>query len=383
MLAIAVTIFILIVSSWGDSGLVPLISNKLAYVGLIVLPISGLSLAINSVARCRTNDIQNKTRYLSNVKFIGFDLPKRYTSNTQALFRYEWRVFGWILPMAGVFMLSLLIFVGLKVDSFDKTMSILFLMIGSMIYLPWFLPAEMSKSELSITTGAKPGLSSFISNLPITNYQIAMAKLKLAATSTFIYHAMLLIAVNYLAFSTKIDALDINPWTYLIEHFGLMLAIMLILALNLLVPVVTWVLGGNTLAWCLKGNKFFNARRLAIISFGLLLIIPIGIQFYTSESFRTHSLTYAPYLNWIVLIGVLLIFIRGINRYRKIEKVQKIEFAFIVGSLLLTFFVATLYSVNLTALNKLHSVLILIDLTLLGILPFLTSPLSVALNRAK
>jgi len=383
MLALAVTIFVLIVSSWGTSDLVPIISNELAYVGLIILPISGIALAINSVARCRTNDIQRKTRYLSNVKFIGFGLPKHYSSKTQALFRYEWRVFGWIMPMAGIFMFSILVFVGLDVDSSDKIMPILFIMIGSMIYLPWFLPAEMSKSELSISADAKPGLSSFITNLPVTNFQIAMSKIKLAARSTFIYHVMLLLAVNYFVFSIEIEAIYSNPWDYMIENFGLFLTIALILALNMLVPIVTWVLGGNTLAWCLKGNKFFSGRRLVFIAFGLMTIIPIGILFFTNDPFRAFLLSYAPYFNWVVSIGILLIFIRSLNRYKKLENLGKMKVPFFAATLLFIFFAITLFSFDIAALNKGHSVLILIDLTLLGVLPFLTSPLSVAFNRAR
>lgn len=383
MLTIAVTIFVLIVSSWGNGELAPIINNKLAYIGLVILPISGILLAIDAVARCRTNENKNKTRYLSNVKFLGFNLPKRYLSNTHALFRYEWRVFGWIMPMAGILMLSLLIFIVLKVDTFEKTMNILLLMVVSMIYLPWFLPAEMSKSELSISTGAKPGLSSFIANLPITNFQIAIAKLRLAATSTLIYHVMILIAVNYFIFSINIDKHFSNPWNYLIENFGSTATVALVLSLNLLVPFITWVLAGNTLAWCLKGNKFFTTKRLIMIALGLIVIVPLGIQIYTSESIRSILFSYAPYLNWIALMGILFVFIRSLNRYRKVESLGQIKFSFIAGALLFVFFVFTLYSIDMATLNKLHSTLILVDLTLLGILPFLTSPLSVAMSRAR
>jgi len=145
------------------------------------------------------------------------------------------------MPMAGIFMLSSLILVGLKINSIDRTMSALLLMIVSMIYLPWFLVAEISKSELSISGSANIGLPSFITNLPVTNFQIAMAKLKLAANSTLLYHAMLLVAVNYFIFSIKDDVFYSNPWNYLIEHFSLVKTIPIILCLNLFIPLSTWI----------------------------------------------------------------------------------------------------------------------------------------------
>ncbi len=388
------SIFVIIVSIWDVQSLLPLIPMPFSIICLFALPISGIWLAVNSVKVARTNKATVKRRYLSNIGFIGFNLPKHYRSISHALFRYEWRVFGWILPMAGVFMITLLIFITIDKKFAQEILGIIFLMLFGLVYLPWFLPAEMAKSDLSIASSKPKGLSSFLLSLPISSYSIAMAKLKLASRSIFVFQAMVLIIANIILFTLdselckngingKITTCFTNPWDWLNQQFGTLNSVLIIISANLIIPIVAWALGGNTLSWCLKGEKFLTVRTTIILIIGVMLIIAFGLRMYSTEAFRALLWSYAPIVNVFVFISIALVFASALKRFQLTNSLKMIKHLIIIAIPLLTLLLFTLYSTGFVTISNPHLMIILLDLSLLGILPILTSPLSIAKNRAR
>ena len=314
--------------------------------------------------------------------YFGFNLPKNYHSTSQALFRYEWRVFGWILPMAGIFLFAMIILVASKNGLDKKFIEVMVLMNVPLIVLPWFLPGEMSKSDLSASGGKSSAISSFIATLPVSNFDLAMAKLKLTVQSIGLYHLMILITINIILVLLD-DKVSMNPWTLLESRFGMFEGGLILLGVNLMYPVITWALGGNTLAWCLKGQSFFIARRIVITFFSLPLIGFLIYVLYRNESFRDLLISYAPLINVLVFTLIATIFYRAIKKIQTVESLVAIKPVIIIASLLLVFEMFTLSNLGLITLDRPDGILVLLDLTFLGILPFLTSPFSVAMNRAR
>jgi hypothetical protein len=382
MISMLVIISVLFVSSWGTDNFTPLIDEKLAYLGLFFLPVSGIVLAVNSVGRCRTNENVLKKFYLSNIRFFGFNLPKIYQSHSQALFRYEWRVFGWLLPMPGILIASSLILFVNSIGINDKLMDAIGLIGFTLIYLPWFFPAEMSKSDLSTTSKKTSGISSFIASLPVSNFELAMAKLKLAIGSIGLFQLTVLLIINIILILAG-DRIITNPWVLLETRFGPLGAGVILCGVNLLFPIIAWILGGNTLAWCLKGERFFKARRIVIILFSLGVILVLGFRFYTTESFRMILLDYSSVINVLVFVSIAVVFYRALSRFQSFESLSVIKLVLRTAVALWVFELLVFATLGMISLSNLNGVLILLDLLLLGLLPFLNSPFSIAKNRAR
>jgi hypothetical protein len=189
-LILVALLFIFIVSLWNLESTPHLINANLAKAGLLALMTSGAWLAISSVKKERTNQSFGKKWKLSQIQFVGFSLPTNYRTKQQALFRFEWRVFGWMLPMAGVFMALLFSFTLFTLDSSLKVFDLIAVMSAGLIYLPLFSPAAMSKNYLGSNSSS---ILSFTAQLPMSNFDVATSKLKLALRSTHLFLLIVLL----------------------------------------------------------------------------------------------------------------------------------------------------------------------------------------------
>ncbi|MCF6193336.1 MAG: hypothetical protein L3J46_03260 [Kangiellaceae bacterium] len=292
-------------------------------------------------------------------------------------------------------MVSLILFSWSDMTFSSDILGVIVLTSFGLVYLPWFLPAEMAKSNLSIASVKSQGLSSFVLSLPVSNFSIAIAKLKLASRSTFLFHAMVLIVVNLIIFSLETELCKyplqndvvkpcfINPWDWLVQQFGAIVSLMVVISANLLIPVLTWTLAGNTLSWCLKGDKYFTVRITIILVIGFLLVLVFGLFSYTSVPFRIYLWSFAPIVNVIGFGIIITIFVRALKRFQRFYSLNEVKS---IGALFLSvlmFFTVTIYLLRVEHISNLHATIIFFDLTLLGILPLLTSPFSVAQNRAR
>jgi len=394
LLALIAVVFVLVVSTWNTESMVPLIPTWLAFIGLFALSLSGIWLAVGSIKIARINKTTAKHRYLSNIGFIGFNLPKHYHSISHALFRNEWRVFGWILPMSGVFLVAVLAFIPFIIRSTFQIIPVILLFLMPLVLLPWTLPAEMAKSDLTRNSGKQTGLSSFLLSLPISNFSIAMAKLKLASMSILLFHAMTLITANIVLFSLSSESCETgtigetkmcltSPWDWLSHQFGVLNSLLIIISANLILPLIAWTLGGNTLSWCLKGNKFFTIKRTIISVITGLIVILFGMKIHSSEALRVIVWSYAPYINGLIFISVVLYFTRAVKRYLQTGSLQLLKSVIVIAIPLLMLFLFTVYRLEFVSGSNPHPALFLLELFLLAILPILTSPVSIAKNRAR
>jgi hypothetical protein len=381
MISIFVSIFVLVVTSWELDNPTPLINVNLAYLGLFLLPLSGILLAINSVVRCRTNQIKKQNRFFSNIRLIGFKLPKNYNSISQALFRYEWRVFGWKLPMLGILIVSTLIFIA----SMKETLFILPLILiisPGLVLTPWIMAADMSKAEPWKRSNKTNGVPSFFASLPVSNIELAMAKLNVIARSIVLSHFIALLTINIFMVVLVDRTLD-NPWIFLESQYGGFKGGLILLGANLLYPIIVWILAGNTLAWYLKGLSFFTVRRTSSTIIYLSLLIFIGYNSFHSESFRTNMIDYTPLINGLIFILVTAFFYRALKRFRTVESIMEIKRVIIIALTILAFELVVFSISGLITFSNPHGILTLLSLMLLGIMPFLTSPFSIAMSRAR
>ena len=375
---------VIIVSLLNAESTPPLINIYLAQSGLALLIISGMWLAITSVKKERTHQTIGKKWKLSEFQFIGFSLPTNYTSKQQALFRFEWRVFGWMLPMAGIFMASLFTFTLFTLESHKKVFDLIAIMSFSLIYLPLFSPATMSKNYLGSKSSS---ILSFTAQLPMSNFDLAMSKLKLTLRSTGLFLLIVLLPINVFLLSLEIGDNSFQPWSWLLNHFGWFKSLAIWVFINWLIPASIWSFNANILSWGLNGRPFYSPKVMTISSIAISFIALTSYRFYISAEFKDWLINFMPVLNIMLFLTIGLILSWAIKRFNrvysnqseqsKLRKVYLIALSFMIYSLL------TLWLVNLNADVNFYGSFIICNITMLGILPYLTAPFFIKINRSR
>lgn len=377
-------LFIFIVSLWNADSTPPLININLALLGLTLLAISGLWLAINSVKKERTHQSIGKKWKLSEFQFIGFSLPTTYTSKQHALFRYEWRVFGWILPMTGIFIASIFTFTLFSLESNKKIFDLLAIIVLSFIYIPLFTPATMSKNYLGSTSSS---ILSFTAQLPMSNFDLAMSKLKLTLKSTGLFLIIAMLPINIFLLSLEIGENSFQPWSWLVAHFGGFKAVTIWLFINWLIPASIWSINANILSWGLNGRPFYSSKAMTIGSIAISFIALISYRFYISDEFKNWIIDLIPALTILLFLTIGLILSWAIKRFNNVyvderkriilKNIYLTAISFMIYSLL------TLWLVNLNADVNFYGSFIICNITMLGILPYLTAPFFIRVNRSR
>ncbi len=377
-------LFVIIVSLLNAESTPPLINIYLAQSGLSLLIITGMWLAITSVKKERTHQSIGKKWKLSEIQFFGFSLPTNYSSKQQALFRFEWRVFGWILPMAGIFMASLFTFILFTLESHKTVFGLIAIMNFSLIYLPLFSPATMSKNYLGSKSSS---ILSFTAQLPISNFDLALSKLKLTLRSTGLFLLIAMVPINLFLLSLEIGDNSFQPWSWLLDHFGWFKSLAIWVFINWLIPASIWSFNANILSWGLNGRPFYSPKMMTIGSISISFIALISYRFYISDEFKDWLINFTPVLNIMLFLAIGLTLSWAIKRFNhfysnqreqnELRKVYLIAVSFMIYSLL------TLWLVNLNANSNFYGSFIICNITMLGILPYLTAPFFIKINRSR
>ncbi|PCI72662.1 MAG: hypothetical protein COB38_03995 [Gammaproteobacteria bacterium] len=377
-------LFVFIVSLWNADSTPPLISVYLAQLGLALLATSGLWLAVNSVKKERTHQTIGKKWKLSEIQFIGFSLPTIYESKQHALFRYEWRVCGWILPIAGIFMASIFTFTLFSLESNRKVFDLIAIISFSLIYLPLFSPAAMSKNYLGSKSSS---ILSFTAQLPMSNFDLAMSKLKLTLRSTGLFLLIVLLPINLFLLSLEIGDNVFQPWSWLINHFGSFKAVTIWVFINGLIPASIWSFNSNILSWGLNGRPFYSPKVMTIGSIAISFIALISYRFYISDEFKNWIIDLIPALTILLFLTIGLFLSWAIKRFNNAYTDDKkrigLKKVYLTAISFMTYSLLTLWLVNLNADVNFYGSFIICNITMLGILPYLTAPFFIKVNRSR
>ena len=384
--ALLTLMFVFVVSVWDIENNPPIVNPFLAQFGLAVLLISGFWFAINAVKQARANQPFGKNWRMSEIQFVGFTLPKSYFSKQQALFRFEWRVFGWMMPLIGSFISSVFIFVLIRVVSNTKILDAIALIAFGVIYISIFSPMGMSASYLGSKSRA---ILSFTAQLPISNFDLAHAKLNLALKSIIVFLLIILIPINLFLFSLEIGENVLQPWYWLTTNWGPVGATLVWISVNLLFPTLAWAIAGNIFSWLLKGKSLFNSRIIMYMLAETSFIIVISYLFYVSKEFTKFFSGYYLEVNIIVFLILGFMFYRAIKRFnnryssKEVDRYHSLKNNYFTVLALLLVFLSTLWFVGFDSQIKFHASFILLDIAILITLPFLTAPFLIKENRSR
>jgi len=385
-LFLIVSLSLFFVSLWHTEISTPLINRNVASVGLLIMSSLGLWLAINAVKSARTGQIIDKQWRFSDVQLFGFGLPQNYLSKQQAIFRFEWRVFGWMLPFASLFLGTFFLFLVFKSDSNLKGTDMLFLMIIFLFYVPFFSPSVFCKTHLGSKSNA---ILSFSARLPLSNFDLSISKLKLALKSNAVFFLVTLTPINIHLLMMTSENNEMRPWHWLSTNFGEFNSLLVWLAANLMIPIISWAVSSNVISWLVKGKSIFNIRLMTYAFSLVTLIVLIAVRINSSEAFRLTFISYLPLFNTIAFLALVFIFSQAIKKFRAFYKVgyslenktlNKVIF-WVTG--LLSYLLLTLWLVSSVQEVNFHMSLILFDLAIMLILPILKAPFSIKENRSR
>jgi len=371
---------ILAISAWQAQNLTGFMDAHIAYLGLFLESATLLFLTFKTVQNERCHIEHHNWFVKPNFFLPGFQLPKAYHSKTEAHFRFEWRVFGWVLPLLSLFILAVTLMLILKGVTDQKLFDFLMLISAASIYTPCFMQFDSMKSQMGAKTTV---LNPFLAIKPLSNFQLALGKLKMSFLSMLLFQAIVLIMFDILIFNHHWDIIQPNLWHYLLTQLGLIKTVLIVVASNLLLPFITWAIAGNVASWALNGRPFYTLKRVMIMVVSIALLIWLGTTIYNSAVMTHWLISHLSLIGIFVLAVLIALVFFKLMRFTIDYKLGLLKNIVSIILILNLIFLSALWSLNLPEpIGKLIAGMIL-GLSLLTLLAPITSPFSVKQNRSR
>ncbi|MFK7958106.1 MAG: hypothetical protein AB8B96_18565 [Lysobacterales bacterium] len=258
---------------------------------LSLLAASGVCLASTSLARVRTGQIFGQTIFWSDFTIPGFALPEPLSDPRQAQFWFEWRVFGSALPIASVFFAGLLLLVHYLPGDSEDAVAGTSIVVGVFLYISAVVGFELAKSHIGANDHR---MSGFAAIRPLTSVELAFAKLKVAAFSIGLSSYVVALPLLAVWMLGGVSERLVQAWALLCETHGLDGAIIAAVLAAGAVPVMAWVLCGNTLALGAFASQSIN-RRVAVIAMAIVMVgLAIAYKLSGMEQWPQFLLAHYP-----------------------------------------------------------------------------------------
>ncbi|GJM07969.1 MAG: hypothetical protein DHS20C11_02450 [Lysobacteraceae bacterium] len=286
----------------------PIMPFGLALITLLLLALVGVSFAYWTLKRVRCGQTIGQTIFWSDFTVPGFAMRRLFRSPEKAQFWYEWRVFGSLLPLAALFFGALLFFAQFLPSAANDSINATAIVIGMFLYIATLAGFELGKSHVGASDRSMTG---FWASRPLGSHQLAFAKVKVAGFSVAL--AWLLCFIPLVAAWWLTDhAIRLNQaWLVLRSLHGFEGALVTVFLAASVVPVLAWVLCGNSLAVGMIGNRR-TKRTLAVAA--VATIVTIGFAAYRlslienwTDVLLTHYPTVFAMLAVIVSVGFILL----------------------------------------------------------------------------
>jgi len=380
MLLLASCIFLAVI----DSPLFNGVSNQfLAGLLLCVMFVGGYGLCHMSVLRARSGEV------FLGVSFgaVGSQLHKRLSklllarkriSANYAQFYYEWLVFGWLFP-AQSFLLGLVACVIqlVPVPDADKTGASIILVLTYLFILPLF-GFNMGGSNID-SSNTQMGL--FWSTRPLSDKQIALSKLRMVGFSIFIGFVVF-ICLFYLSWligsgENKIHTL----YLFFVEHQGHFKSIVILLIAFTAMVSICWSIAANLLSVALRGGESVAQNVKAGREVFITLVFIASFIIYKNDELRKLVFNAVPLLMFVpFVVGAGLLFFQ-MDKYKKSAmKIDIVKPLVIILSAVIVF-ICLLASLGLGRGDNVLLSGIISTLAVFSLLPCVSSPIAVYLNR--
>jgi len=211
-------------------------------VGLSVMAISGLGLAYLSVLRARRGDTLDFGAYIarrlqaSGLVLRSARLPA-LANGVTAQNWYEWRVYGRLLPTCMI-ILSVGPMLALSFARVRHSSSIV--LSGLLLFLFFLIAPLVGGAYISKNMSRRAQMGLFDATRPLSDVEMAFAKLRLACKSHLLGLAIVGAAVAGIVLSSRNNAVLIGYWSQLTDHLGTVGACLSLLLALVLTTATSW-----------------------------------------------------------------------------------------------------------------------------------------------
>ncbi|MEM9313273.1 MAG: hypothetical protein AAGA95_01490 [Pseudomonadota bacterium] len=353
-----------------------LLARGTAWSCLALLAFAGVALAQWSVARTRRGQVIAGFERTPSWRLPGFSIPRRLRSAAHAQFRYEWRVFGWILPTCAAAMGILVFFVQFlnPEDTIEATVVVLMMF----FYVACALGLEIGKSHFRRSDYR---MSGFWATRPLSSRSLANAKLKLAAMTIFVGTLLILLpalAAWHLSGSwEQISA----AWQAFAVREGRVGALAAATAAVALLPLLAWIACANTMAACMSGHRWLSQKLIMAVGPVLVVVAFGGYQLFQMPAFRLFLREHTLWLALLPIaaaIGLVVL----LGRRFELSRGALIHAPSVAPAItILALGAVAAWSLSFLADHRIAVLAVTFNLTLFAWLPFVTAPVALSANR--
>jgi hypothetical protein len=384
MLGVLIAIIISLQSVLIDPIELSLLGFTNGIVVIASLLVFGYLMAYLAVARARYSqpglyipvaDFFN--RFISKLPFRK-TLPN-FKNSISAQDWFEWKQRGWLMPT-----LILLISIPVLITSNQKVKIevVLIFFIFAPPYLIAFMGAEYASSGSGFGSG-KVDITPFTGTRPLTNFELAMSKLRLIGKS---FSISILIIITTLVLVTQI----IPDKTILVKieellissqgEFGAMILVFLFFAAEF---ALCWAIATLFASLALTDNKKAGWVISAVAIAFILFLINVGQKAYESTEYLNFLINSAHLIIILptVVIGSLSIYF--LFKFKKLEPFRMLKFAAVIIASILAFCLLLLWQIAFPFTVLWAFSWLFVDIALLSFLPIICAPLAVSNNRSR
>jgi len=351
-------------------------------VGLPLLIVAANRLAVFGVARYRCGEWP-KPRSKAQLDAVlpgetlqGF--PK-FSSATRAQFWFEWRQFGFLIPLYSGTIVAVL-FLAILSGDLERSEFVQFLLM--MIVLPVGMATLAGPTFASSSLWSRGGdLTQFGATRPMSDTALAYAKLQALGASTLSAWVLISVAAPlWVSLSTHRQLVD-DMWQALVSQFGSdrVIAGSTLVALTLI--LLSWLLGALGMTLALTGR-----RELLILTSTVSFVVVLGgligcVWVYQHPEVLTEVLRWAKRLEWIVLVAGLGLGATALIGARQMRLLagRTSGIALLITAGLVA--VSTPLAMEAAPVNWHHVVAATTFLLVLGLIPIAAAPMALYLNR--
>ena len=358
-------------------GPAPLLPAWLGSAGLIGMAVGGAVLAYLAVARERCGRAVGRRVIWSDLTVPGFSLPQRLETGRQAQFWYEWRVFGWIFPLGTLLFAVLIVFSQWLPGNLEDRIEATSVSLVMFLYVASVLGFELSKSHFGAPDHE---MSAFWAVRPLSTAALAHAKLKVAVWSLLI-GAVLCLGPVYPAWILGGHGDEVAVYfAQAAAQFGTVGTAVMIAAVALAIPVLSWVICGSALAVTLRGA--WSKKRL--LAGGVLIIIALAaLTRWVSNSELLSGWLLEHAVECVAVLGGLALgaLTPLISRYRRSHATALlVRPALVIGAIALAFLLGSLSLLESPRVALLLAATVILFASL-SMMPWLLGPMALSQNR--
>ena len=360
-----------------------LIGYSMGLIALVFMMASGYVVAYFAVSRARYSQ---PDLHIPVADFFIFLLSKIYLNKTINTFKspieaqdwYEWKRHGWLMP-AIILLISAPFVLVASTNKPNVEFVFIFFSIGP-AYLTALMGGEYASSG---STAGKRDITSFIGTRPLSNFELAMSKLRLVGKSLSLSIVIIIVTLTMATLLIKDKVILLQIEQLLISSQGSLGALIVVFLFFALEFSLCWAIASISVSLMLTANKKGQWILSGAIVIFILFLIDVGQKIYESEEYRQSLIDSAHYIIILPTLFISAVTFYFMLKFKKIESFIKLKYSSTVITTILAICLLLLWQVAFPFTVLWAISWLFVDVALLSFIPFVGAPLAININRIR